>query len=170
MNQPSLKEHYSEADLLDTYYTEPGASMPVMMHLADCTDCAARYERLEKKMRVLTACAHEEKPSTFWTRQRLSIMRRIGAQQARPSFSGRAGRAAAAATLVIALGGIATWTQRDVPSPTSIAVPSSASSEQPLDVAIDVEATDPWESQELESFQSLVAWESWDAAQNGDRS
>src|SRR5258708_5761924 len=34
-------KHYSEADLLETYYMQPGQSMPVMMHLAECTDAAA---------------------------------------------------------------------------------------------------------------------------------
>ena len=60
MNLRSADEHYSEADLLETYYMQPGASMPVMMHLAGCADCAARYERLEKKVRGLAACAHDE--------------------------------------------------------------------------------------------------------------
>ena len=76
-----MKPHFSEADLLETYYTQPGQSMPVMMHLADCPECAARYERLERKVRGLAACAHdqtiEEKPETFWARQRLSVMRKI---------------------------------------------------------------------------------------------
>ena len=26
-------KHYSEADLLETYYTQPGQSMPVMMRI-----------------------------------------------------------------------------------------------------------------------------------------
>ena len=46
-------KHYSEADLLETYYTQPGESMPVMMHLAGCHDCAARYQRLAQKLRVM---------------------------------------------------------------------------------------------------------------------
>ena len=71
-----FNNHYSEADLLETYYMQPGASMPVMMHLADCSDCAARYERLEKKVRGLSACAHDDKPETFWARQRLMISSR----------------------------------------------------------------------------------------------
>ena len=62
-----MKQHFTEADLLETYYTQPGESMPVMMHLADCAECAARYERLDRKMRSLTACAHD-KPESFWAR------------------------------------------------------------------------------------------------------
>lgn len=56
--QFSNVKHFSEADLLGTWYTAPGESLPVMMHLADCPDCAARYERLEKKMHALVACPH----------------------------------------------------------------------------------------------------------------
>ena len=59
-----MKTHYSEADLLETYYTAPGQSMPVMMHLAGCTECAARYERLDRKLREAAAC-HTERPDTF---------------------------------------------------------------------------------------------------------
>jgi hypothetical protein len=48
-----MDRHYTEAELLETYYTQPGASLPVMMHLADCPPCAQRYETLDKKMRRL---------------------------------------------------------------------------------------------------------------------
>jgi anti-sigma factor RsiW len=155
-----MNQHYSEADLLETYYTQPGASMPVMMHLADCADCAARYERLERKVRALAAC-HDEKPETFWTRQRMLIGRRIAA---RPSHVARVTRVAAAAALVVALGGVATWKQLDTPTPAPAA-----------EVAATAELTvpaDPWESEQLDEFQSLVAWESWDETQtkNGDHS
>jgi predicted anti-sigma-YlaC factor YlaD len=64
-------KHYTEADLLETYYTEPGQSLPVMMHLAECTDCAARYERLDQKIRALGACEHA--PRSFWARGRDAI-------------------------------------------------------------------------------------------------
>src|SRR6266487_4432284 len=51
-----MKTHFSEADLLETYYLQPGESMPVMMHLAVCDECAAKYERLERKLREAAAC------------------------------------------------------------------------------------------------------------------
>jgi predicted anti-sigma-YlaC factor YlaD len=155
MNQPD--RHFSEADLLDTYYMQPGASMPVMMHLADCTDCAARYERLEKKVRGLTACAHDEKPETFWARQRISVMRTIDAQ--RRSSVSRITRVAAAAILIAGLGGIITWQQLDTP-PAAVPTP---------EIAVQVTTpADPWESEELDEFHSIVAWESWET--NGDQS
>jgi len=163
MNQ-QFSEHYSEADLLETYYMQPGASMPVMMHLADCSDCASRYERLEKKVRGLSSCAHDDKPDTFWARQRISVMRKIGQ---RPSTFARTARVAAAAVLVAALGG---WfSSRPVdPPPATVVMPPTAPE---ISVQITTPA-DPWESEELGEFHSIVAWESWDApaTKNGDQS
>src|SRR5664279_1713423 len=97
-------KHYSEADLLETYYTQPGESMPVMMHLASCRDCAARYERLEQKLRQAASC-NTDKPATFWTRQRLQIMRRVDTQHAHAATAARTLRVAAAAILAFFLGG-----------------------------------------------------------------
>jgi predicted anti-sigma-YlaC factor YlaD len=167
-----MKEHYSEADLLETYYTAPGESMPVMMHLADCTDCAARYERLERKLRSLSACDHAGKPETFWARQRISVMRKI---DARPAT--RLPRIAAAAVLVVLLGGgVFTWregsqaqrltgSQPEVVTLTAAAAPAS----EPLSLETS-EPSDPWQSDELKEFQSVVAWESWVDSSNGDQS
>ncbi len=167
MNQPSHNQHFSEADLLETYYMQPGESMPVMMHLADCSDCAARYERLEKKVRGLSACAHDDKPDTFWARQRLSVMRKIAT---RPSAFARVSRIAAAVLIVAALGGWFSSRQVD-PAPASVRTAASI----PAAPEITVQATspaDPWDSEELDEFHSLVAWESWDTPQkkNGDAS
>lgn len=159
----SNREHYSEADLLETYYMQPGASMPVMMHLADCNDCATRYERLEKKVRGLSACAHDDKPDTFWARQRISVMRKIAT---RPSTFARTTRVAAAAILVAALGG---WfSTRQVEPPPAVMVQQTAPE---ISVQVTTPA-DPWESEELGEFHSIVNWESWDApaTQNGDQS
>jgi anti-sigma factor RsiW len=161
MNLQSPERHYSEADLLETYYTQPGASMPVMMHLADCSDCATRYERLEKKVRGLAACDHDEKPETFWSRQRISVMRKIDAQ--RSSSWGRVSRIAAAAVLVAGLGGwfassrLASSPQFD-PQP-----PAVATAYPPTDTSVQVSMpSDPWDSEELDEYHSLVAWESWE--------
>ena len=148
MSLQSHSEHYSEADLLETYYMQPGASMPVMMHLADCTDCAARYERLEKKVRGLGACAHDDKPDTFWARQRIAVMRKLP----RNASMTRTVRVAAAALLVATLGGWMASRTREVPAPA-------------VQTEITVQVTtpaDPWESEELDEFRSLVAWESWE--------
>jgi len=160
-----MKQHYSEADLLETYYTQPGDSMPVMMHLAECGECASRYERLERKVRGLAACEHD-KPETFWARQRISIMRKVEGRKARPVM-----RYAAAAALTLALGGLVTWREvsqsPSLPVSESVTITASAETEPP---AI---TTDPWQSEELKDYQPVVAWESWveaDTKGNGDHS
>src|SRR5260370_30710535 len=99
-----MTKHYSEADLLETYYMQPGQSMPVMMHLAECSDCAARYERLEHKLREAASC-HTDQPETFWSRQRRTIMRSIGVRRDRSAIAVRTWRALAAPILAFFPGG-----------------------------------------------------------------
>lgn len=153
-----MKTHFSEADLLETYYLQPGESMPVMMHLAACSDCAARYERLERKLRESAACA--PKPETFWSRQRLSIMRRIAARPARTRGIGSTARVAAAAGLAFVLGGAVVYHQvRPVSATAQPAKTAAAAGSQTVDemqVAIN-----PWESEELKHFHDVVQWEAW---------
>lgn len=160
-----MKPHFSEADLLETYYMRPGESMPVMMHLAECPDCAARYERLEGKMQSLRSCAHDDKPETFWARQRISVMRKIEGRRARTPML----RMAAAAVVVLVLGGVMAWDGGEGPSQTQV-VDTAA---QPAVLSLDdssARGTDdsPWASDELQDYSSMVAWESW--VENGDQS
>jgi hypothetical protein len=153
-------KHFSEADLLETYYTQPGESMPVMMHLAECGECASRYERLERKVRGLAACEHD-KPETFWARQRISIMRKVQARRA-PAFA----KYAAAAAIVMVLGGVFAYRIDDGPQPVTM----TAAMEEPA--VADSVTSDPWQSEELKDLQPVVAWESWvdDETKNGDQS
>jgi len=70
----AMTRHYSEADLLETWFEKPGAPMPVMMHLADCPPCAERYERVEAKMRGLHVCPRRRSAFgrlTDWFRKKL---------------------------------------------------------------------------------------------------
>jgi hypothetical protein len=151
-------KHYSEADLLETYYTQPGESMPVMMHLADCPDCAARYERLERKLRETAAC-HTEKPATFWTRQRMQIMRRVDAQNAHAATAARTLRVAAAAILSFFLGGALVYeTVKPAHQPAPVVKPVAAQA-APAPAANDIH--DAWQSDELKDFHNVVEWESW---------
>ena len=148
-----MSQHYSEADLLETYYTQPGESLPVMMHLADCEECASRYERLSNKIRGLASCEHD-KPETFWARQRMLILRNVenrvdGLRARRSTF-------AAAAALVLVLGGLVTWNLKQERTVVAPAEPPVAAV-----VAEPPAADDPWQSEELKDYQSMVAWESW---------
>ena len=148
--------HFSEAELLETYYTQPGESMPVMMHLASCTDCASRYERLERKLRGLAACDVDDKPQTFWTRQRMLVLRGIEARKQHGASVARTLRVAAAAVLAFVLGGTVVYKSVDKPTP-----------QQPKIVhyeprAHDSVAHDAWQSDELRDFHAMVEWETWD--------
>ena len=147
-----MTQHYSEADLLETYYMQPGESMPVMMHLAKCADCAARYDRLDRKLREAAACA--EKPESFWERQRHAIMVSVGA--VRQERAHRAPlRVAAAAVLMLGIGGWAVYRNADKPQPQ----PQPAAQTAP--VVVETVPVDPWDSKELEEFHAVVDWESW---------
>lgn len=135
-----MSQHYTEADLLETYYTQPGESLPVMLHLADCADCAARYERLDLKIRSLAGDTHH-RSEAFWKRQRTSIMRKIAVRRRVPRFA----RLAAAAVVVLIVGATVSW-------------PLLRQRQAPADAIV---TDDPWESEPLQSYQPLVEWESW---------
>jgi predicted anti-sigma-YlaC factor YlaD len=153
-------KHFSEADLLETYYTQPGESMPVMMHLADCSECAARYERLERKLREAAACI-TEKPATFWTRQRLQIMRRVDAQNSHAISARRTLRVAAAAILSFFLGGAVVY---ETVKPVHQAAPMvkvTPVAAQPAPALSAADIHDAWQSEELQDFHNVVEWESW---------
>jgi hypothetical protein len=153
-------KHFSEADLLETYYTQPGQSMPVMMHLADCSECAARYERLERKLREAAAC-NTEKPATFWTRQRLQIMRRVDAQNSHAISARRTLRVAAAAILSFFLGGAVVYETvkpAHQPAPMVKVTPAAA---QPAPALSAADIHDAWQSDELKDFHNVVEWEAW---------
>jgi hypothetical protein len=153
-------KHYNEAELLETYYTQPGESMPVMMHLASCSDCAARYARLERKLREAAVC-ETEKPDTFWTRQRLQIMRRVDAQNVNAKTAARTLRVAAAAILSFFLGGAVVYetvkpVQHQPPPVVAVTPPATVA---PVPAATDIH--DAWQSDELKDFHNVVEWEAW---------
>jgi hypothetical protein len=145
-----MTKHFSEADLLETYYMQPGESMPVMMHLAACADCASRYDRLDRKLREVAAC--KEKPESFWDKQRHAIMVAVGSVSEERSSRAPL-RVAAAAVLLLGIGGFAMWRTGDKPAP-----PQATA--QPA-VVEQIIPTDPWESKELEQFHPVIEWESW---------
>jgi anti-sigma factor ChrR (cupin superfamily) len=163
-----MTKHYTEAELLETYYTQPGESMPVMMHLAACSGCAARYERLEAKLRGLAACDIDAKPQTFWTRQRMLIMRGIDAGKQRGVTVARTWRVAAAAVLVFILGGTVVYETVDAPKPAA-QTETVVQIQQPKVSAEDSVVHDAWQSDELRDFHGMVQWETWDDAKTQAR-
>lgn len=164
-----MKPHFSEVDLLETYYLEPGESMPVMMHLASCSECAARYERLERKLRDAATCEAGTRPETFWSRQRLSILRRISVPQQSRFSIGRTARMAAAASLAFFLGGAVVFKVLE-PALDAPQVVVNSSRSGNAAAAVSEEASlpsDPWQSDELDEFREVVEWESWIDSKTG---
>src|SRR5258708_25472400 len=159
-----MKTHYTEADLLETYYMQPGQSMPVMMHLASCSDCAARYKRLERKLREAATC-HTGKHETFWSRQRISIMRRIGKTQSRFTSAARVTRVAGAAVFAFLLGGLVMYKAvSPALQPTNLLTQHTLTNESmaaSLKASDELQLHDAWQSDELKEFHSVVEWESW---------
>ena len=157
-------KHYSEAELLETYYMMPDESVPVMQHLRTCDECIARYNRLEQKLRAAAACP--TKPVTFWAFQRGSIMHKVDAQRRETARSPRTWRVAAAAVLAFFLGGAVVYeTVKPAPRPQPAAPSASlrasyaAAATQPTE-APELTA-DPWQNDELKDFHAVVQWESW---------
>jgi hypothetical protein len=98
-------------------------------------------------------------------------MRRIDAQRRTSAFA-RAARVAAAAALVFVLGGV-TWLKVDESSSRRVdetRITSTASLEETRDDS--AVPSDPWQSDELSDYQSMVAWETWveSDTRNGDQS
>ena len=158
----TMKTHYSEADLLETYYLQPGESMPVMMHLAQCSECAARYERLEKKLRDAASCHVEgnvERPETFWTRQRHLIMRGISTRRDDRKRVIRTLRVAATAAFAFFLGGAVMY---EGLKPVKLPAQQPIAGEGAGAPRVTAPASDdPWESDQLKNLHSVVQWESW---------
>jgi predicted anti-sigma-YlaC factor YlaD len=154
-----MNRHYSEADLLETYYMQPDEASGIIAHVNDCNECQDRYRKLAQKLRDVAACP-TEKPSTFWTRQRLMIMRAVDNARTRSNRATRTSRIAAAALLSFLLGGAVVYKtiphqQKQQPVVVVAQQPSEAD-----DVNLDV-PRDPWQSDELKDFGALTAWEQW---------
>ena len=157
--------HFDELELLDAFYV-PQSATEQMEHMSECAECTQRFAVLSQELRAAAAelDAHlDEKPDTFWTRQRLAIMRDLdrGARRAQVA----AVRRFAVAASLFAVVGTALFVHprgpvTTVPATTTHVAIASPAPEAP---AVDVVAAsdDPWQSDELSSYHDVVQWESW---------
>jgi len=154
-----MKEHYNEADLLETYYMQPSEASEIIAHVNGCDACQQRYRRLSEKLRDTASCS-TDKPETFWTRQRMLISRAVDrARHESGSSAVRGGRIAAAAMLAFVLGGAVVYKTVQPPkAPVVIVAQSSTATSEDMDLQV---PRDPWQDDELKDFGSVVAWESW---------
>lgn len=151
-------KHFSEAELLETYYMQPSEASAIIEHVNGCNDCQDRYRKLAQKLRDVAACP-TDKPDTFWTRQRLMIMRAVDNARSQSQRNVRTARVAAAAFLAFILGGAVVYKSVEPqlkPQPVVAAPAAPVASTDELKVP-----TDPWQSDELKDFGSVVQWESW---------
>ena len=150
-------KHFNEAELLETYYMQPSEASAIIEHVNGCNDCQDRYRRLAQKLRDVAACP-TDKPETFWTRQRLMIMRAVDNARAQSQRNMRTARVAAAAFLAFVLGGAVVYksVEPQLKTPPVIVAPAPVASTDDLKVP-----TDPWQSDELKDFGSVVQWETW---------
>ena len=159
-------KHYTEADLLETYYMQPGEASDIIAHVNECSECQDRYRRLAQKLRDVAACP-SDKPATFWTRQRMIITRAVENARGESHTAARTGRIAAAAMLAFLLGGAVAYKTIQPKSEVVVVTPPTVTSPVASD---DLQVPhDPWQSDELKDFGTVVQWESWVDAKN-DRS
>ena len=165
-------KHYSEVELLELYYV-PGAATKAYLHVAGCERCRATYDRLEAKLRTAASSCDRsaEKPDSFWSRQRLSIMRDVSQRRVGKPVASRY-LAAAAATIVLAISGV-TWNMKSANVQNELAEiesRSAALSSRELEEEQLVTEIDPWESEQLDDYKSVIEWESWSGPADGGRS
>ena len=151
-----MNTHYTEADLLETYYMQPGEASDIIAHVNACNECQDRYRRLAQKLRDVAACP-SDKPATFWTRQRMIITRAVENARRQSNTAARTSRVAAAAMLAFLLGGAIVY-KSIPPKPPVIVVQTQTAQASADDLQV---PRDPWQSDELKDFSGVVAWESW---------
>jgi len=161
-----MNKHYSEADLLETYYLQAEEASAIIAHVSGCNECQDRYRRLAQKLRDIAACP-AEKPATFWTRQRLMIMRAVDNARLHSQRASRVGRMAAAAMLAFLLGGVVVYKTVQPKAPVVVVTQQTAAPAPSDDLQV---PRDPWQSDELKDFGTVVQWESWVDAKSGRRS
>ena len=170
-----MSEHYTEVDLLETYYADAESAGIVGLHVSGCERCTMTLARLRIKMMTpaAAACSAGSKPGPFWERQRSSIMNRIGSGSRRTIQLHRFSRIAAAAAISFLLGGVVVYETalpsapaRTLSQPVPAAVAPGVSDDRPID---DLAAVpDPWQSDELSDFHNVVSWQSW-VAENDEK-
>ena len=163
-----MTRHYETEELLAHAWV-PDGDAELALHLAACASCRERFEALRYGIeRHADSGATPELPETFWKRQEIAVMRAVERRQ-RP-LAGMGTRIAAAAAVVFV--GLAFWAGRGSVSTSTVSpavvtstiasvAPSTASGAAENGLAASQIATDPWQSEQLEDFQTVVAWESW---------
>jgi len=162
-----MTKHYGTGELLAHAYLPEDDS--VSRHLAVCDECRTRFTAVRAELdRHASEPVGSEKPETFWKRQELGVMRAIEKRGTRmPGVPAQI--AAAAALLFIVTAFLAGRGSVSSVSPTASVVTATVASTATTSTAAAQEnglttnqiTTDPWQSEQLQEFQSVVDWETW---------
>ncbi|MFA6955517.1 MAG: hypothetical protein WC538_06555 [Thermoanaerobaculia bacterium] len=163
-----MTKHYGTGELLAyAYLPEDDA---VSRHLDGCDACMGRFKTLRAELdRHASEPIGAERPETFWKRQELSVMRAIETRGRRASWLTARFAAAAAAVLFVVTAFLAGRGSVTSATATSTVVTATVASTATSSIATSQESgltssqlsTDPWQSEQLQDFQSVVDWETW---------
>ena len=162
------ERHYTTGELLSHAYLPDDTG--ITAHLAACESCGDRFAEIREGIRAHASSEGAlELPETFWKRQELAVMRAVERRGRRMPGVGAQLAAAAALILVVASfvagrGSVAPAGDQPVATVTSTIAAGSvtaAASAQENALTSSQITTDPWQSEQLEDFQSVVDWENW---------
>jgi hypothetical protein len=160
-------KHFIEIELLEAWYI-PGGDVEMTRHLETCSDCRDRLARLGAELSAADNAPAPVRSAEFFAEQRRAIFRAIDRRQPSQwwaSLIAPARQLGFAAALLLVLSGawmlnVARWSD---PADSAPAARADATAERLLD---DIDSIrEPWESDELQPFRNMVAWESWIAAE-----
>lgn len=162
-----MTKHYGPGELLAHAYLPDDDA--VSQHLSDCDACRSRYAAVRAELDRHASNLHEvEKPETFWKRQELGVMRSIERRSNR--LSGTTYQlAAAAAVLFIVTAFLVGRGSVTTMNPTAAVVTATVASTATTSITASQDnglmtsqiTTDPWQSEQLQDFQTVVDWETW---------
>ncbi len=154
-----MNKHWDDASLLEAHYLETTRDGELAGHLATCSDCRLRLDEVVALARQDGVTA--ELPETFWTRQRMLIERRVSAADTRSRPMLRTMHVAVAAMLALVLGGLLFYRSTTGLSQEPLTITQATATRTSPQAAEELNIPhDPWESEQLKDFSSVVEWES----------
>lgn len=172
-----MNRHFEDGELLAAVLSTDDESGVAATHLRDCADCRARHAHVREALRD-SLPAPVAQPDTFWRRQQLQIERRVSREGRGAMHPGRVLSVAAAAILAFVLSAVGIYRSFQQPAPAATTQTASIATVQNTSTATAAtheellqSSQDPWASDELKGYHSVVEWESWvDTKNKGDQS
>lgn len=156
-------KHLDAADIVELMLVDE-SDEDKRRHLVDCascTDASADVKTLLDSQKSEHRAAVAAMPETFWSRQRFAATRAIARRRRRAIVA----RLSTAAALIAAVVAGAMFSSNDPATTAPPQQPQIAQAAAEL-TPPDLVAEDPWESEQLSDYGTLVDWESWAAEEN----